>query len=68
MISDYFTKPLQGSLFRRLRDFIMNVPSGYGPSSIQVTDHRSVLNENDRSGTEGQTGGSATKQNTVENK
>ena len=24
MIADYFTKPLQGSLFKRFRDFIMN--------------------------------------------
>jgi hypothetical protein len=25
MISDYFTKPLQGALFRKMRDLIMNV-------------------------------------------
>ena len=26
MVADYFTKPLQGSLFRRLRSIILNLP------------------------------------------
>ena len=38
MIEDYFTKPLQGSLFKRFRDIIMNVPG-----SKMLQDHRSVL-------------------------
>jgi hypothetical protein len=25
MIADYFTKPLQGSLFRKLRDLVMGI-------------------------------------------
>ena len=44
MVADFFTKPLQGALFRRLRDIILNIDSG--PStSTQFRDHRSVLNE-----------------------
>lgn len=26
MIADFFTKPLQGALFRKFRAFIMNIP------------------------------------------
>ena len=44
MVADLFTKPLQGALFRRLRDIILNIDSG--PStSTQSRDHMSVLNE-----------------------
>ena len=44
MVADFFTKPLQGALFRSLRDIILNIDSG--PStSTQSRDHRSVLNE-----------------------
>jgi hypothetical protein len=39
MVADYFTKPLQGSLFRKLRDLVMNVD----PSSKYHSGHRSVL-------------------------
>jgi hypothetical protein len=39
MIADYFTKPLQGTLFRKFRDQIMNVD----PALNDVPDHRSVL-------------------------
>jgi hypothetical protein len=42
MIADFFTKPLQGAPFRKLRDHIMNV----APSSIYHSNnsgHRSVL-------------------------
>ena len=35
MIGDFFTKALQGSLFRRLRDFILNLDVRYGPASMQ---------------------------------
>lgn len=42
MVADYFTKPLQGGPFRRLRDYIMNIdPSSMYHSSNSV--HRSVL-------------------------
>jgi hypothetical protein len=41
MIADFFTKPLQGSLFRKFRAFIMNLdPGTYG-----CQDQRSVLNK-----------------------
>jgi hypothetical protein len=39
MVSDFFTKPLQGALFRKLRGIIMNVDSHVGDHE----DHRSVL-------------------------
>jgi hypothetical protein len=39
MISDYFTKPLQGILFQKFRNFIMNCDPATGSSQ----DHRSVL-------------------------
>ena len=34
MVADYFTKPLQGSLFRRMRDTIMSASGG--PASMQL--------------------------------
>jgi hypothetical protein len=37
MISDYFTKPLQGSLFRKMRNTIMNID----PDATKCWDHRS---------------------------
>jgi hypothetical protein len=40
MIADYFTKPLQGSLFKRFRDFIMN---GDPLPTTRLEDRRSVL-------------------------
>eukprot|EP00934_Nitzschia_sp_Nitz4_P008987 Nitzschia sp. Nitz4//scaffold353_size16344//11151//16190//NITZ4_008865-RA/size16344-processed-gene-0.13-mRNA-1//1//CDS//3329548925//8977//frame0 len=43
MLADYFTKPLQGRLFYRLRDQIMNVD----PNSEYHSDHRSVLKSDD---------------------
>ena len=39
MWADYFTKPIQGSLFYKLRDAVMNVDS----SSEYHSSHRSVL-------------------------
>ncbi len=41
MIADFFTKPLQGALFQKFRDFIMN----HDPSTDSLSDHtgRSVL-------------------------
>ena len=51
MVADYFTKPLQGSLFKKMRDFILNTDAG--PPSIDnaIVDRRSVLDTED----EGQT-------------
>jgi hypothetical protein len=43
MIADFFTKPLQGALFRTFRDFIMNV----APPAHSLEDHRSVLCKNE---------------------
>jgi hypothetical protein len=42
MIADFFTKPLQGSLFRRLRDVNMNID----PEQTTAPDQRSVLQIN----------------------
>ena len=39
MVADFFTKPLQGSQFYKLRDLIKNID----PTSKYLSDHRSVL-------------------------
>jgi hypothetical protein len=39
MVSDYFTKPLQGALFRKMRNLIMNID----PDATSRWDHRSVM-------------------------
>jgi Reverse transcriptase (RNA-dependent DNA polymerase) len=41
MISDYFMKPLQGTLFRKMCDLIMNVD----PAAANRWNHRSVLGD-----------------------
>jgi hypothetical protein len=41
MILDYYTKPLQGTLFRKMHDLIMNVD----PAAADHWDHRSVLGD-----------------------
>jgi hypothetical protein len=41
MISDFFTKPLQGALFRKFRNLIMN----NDPHTVKNEDRRSVLDE-----------------------
>lgn len=46
MLADYFTKPLQGTLFRRFRDMIMN--GNLTPTTSSVGDCRSVLNNEER--------------------
>jgi len=38
MLADFFTKPLQGTKFRQMRDIIMNLGN-----SIEQQNHRSVL-------------------------
>ena len=43
MVADYFTKPLQGSLFRKMRNAIMNIEGG--SDSMQPRNHRSVLKD-----------------------
>jgi Reverse transcriptase (RNA-dependent DNA polymerase) len=43
MLADYFTKPLQGALFRKMRNLIMNVD----PAAEGRWDHRSVLDLSD---------------------
>ena len=43
MCADFFTKPLQGMLFYRLRDLIMNL----APESPYHSSHRSVLQDTD---------------------
>ena len=32
MIADYFTKPLQGSLFKKIQDLVQNVSAGSKPT------------------------------------
>jgi hypothetical protein len=39
MVADFFTKPLQGALFKKFRNFIMNID----PPADRLSDHRSVL-------------------------
>ena len=41
MIGDFFTKPLQGGLFIKFRDRILNTQTD--PSTVPIEDHRSVL-------------------------
>jgi hypothetical protein len=57
MLADYFTKPLQGTPFRKFRDLIMNIQSD--PHLHERADHRSVLGsdypEYEENGPEGQT-------------
>ena len=43
MLADYFTKPLQGALFVRLRNHIMGAEFANGDSQ----NHRSVLDDDD---------------------
>ena len=42
MLGDLFTKPLQGTLFARMREKILNLPSYTG-----TTGHSSVLDKQD---------------------
>lgn len=46
MMADFFTKPLQGQLFKRMRNHIMNID----PNSKYYWDHRSVLNHDSGTG------------------
>ena len=51
MVADYFSKPLQGRLFRKLRNKIMNCegddPASWLLPSPSDQDHRSVLGDKD---------------------
>ena len=52
MLGDFFSKPLQGALFTKFRNIIMNVPSSINlfqddHSPLSSKDHRSVLEPND---------------------
>ena len=42
MIADYFTKPLQGSLFRNMRDIIMGVTSFPVEERVEIKDEKST--------------------------
>lgn len=49
MVSDINTKPLQGALFRKFRDAILNVLPEDGSASVLNTEiHRSVLRVEDK--------------------
>ena len=54
MLGDYFTKPLQGGLFNKFRDRILNIQTD--PSIVPPKDHRSVLGQ-DHSHATGQSHG-----------
>ena len=54
MIGDFFTKPLQGGLFIKFRDRILNPQTD--PSTVPIEDHRSVLGQ-DHSHATGQSRG-----------
>jgi hypothetical protein len=41
MVADFFTKPVQGSLFQKLWNAIMNIE----PETVNCWDHRSVLEQ-----------------------
>ena len=47
MIADFFTKPLPGPLFRKFRDWIMNIAPD--PTANSSRDHRSVLGNHENS-------------------
>ena len=46
MVADFFTKPLQGGLFRKFRAMILNLPEG--DHVLEASDHRSVLEHTTR--------------------
>ncbi|MHA7927606.1 MAG: reverse transcriptase domain-containing protein, partial [Marinobacter sp.] len=52
MVADFFTKPLQGALFIKHRDFIMNVGNQDDLRARPAEDHRSVLGNEPAQGTE----------------
>ena len=54
MLGDYFTKPLQGGLFNKFRDCILNIQTD--PLIVPPEDHRSVLGQ-DHSHATGQSHG-----------
>ena len=43
MVADFFTKPLQGNLFRKFRALILNLPGEH--LKLVGSDHRSVLKQ-----------------------
>ena len=50
MLGDYFTKPLQGALFNKFRDRVLNIQ--VDPSTVPSEDHRSVLGQHRSHATE----------------
>ena len=50
MLGDYFTKPLQGTLFNKFRDRVLNIQTD--PSPVPFVDHRSVLGQHRSHATE----------------
>jgi len=44
MLGDFFTKPLQGSVFRNMRKIILNMPNDANDNTV----HRSMLGINKR--------------------
>jgi hypothetical protein len=52
MVADIFTKPLQGSLFRRLRDLVLNVPAPT-PDSTNIAESQERVENTDNGWQEG---------------
>ena len=50
MLGDYFTKPLQGTLFNKFHDHVLNIQ--VDPSPVPFVDHRSVLGQHRSHATE----------------
>ena len=50
MLGDYFTKPLQGALFNKFRDRVLNIQVDSSP--VPFVDHRSVLGQHHSHATE----------------
>jgi hypothetical protein len=44
MVADFFTKPLQGSLFRKLRKIILNLPDEYIMKTSDKNDENKLTN------------------------
>jgi hypothetical protein len=56
MVADAFMKPLQGTLFRKFCDYIMNID----PHTNSASDHRSVLRNHESAITDSTTDGKMT--------
>jgi len=54
MLADFFTKPLQGTLFTRMRDEILNLPCSTSPSSQECVGSTNFSKKNNAETIDGQ--------------